>query len=206
MVRKTKEEAQITRGRILDAAEQVFHAQGVAATTLQQVAAEAGVTRGAVYHHFEDKHAIIEAMLARVTLPLEAEAAVTLGQPGAPAPRERLLEHVRKLFAYITHTPRAQRVFDILTTRLEYGAAHEPLRRRKQESRCGFRDQLAATLVTAQRCGDIDRGVPAPQIAIGLFALVDGLIRAWILEPASFDLEAVGQAAVARHLDGYRPR
>ncbi len=206
MARKTKEEALLTRDRILDAAEQVFHTQGVAATSLQQIAAEAGVTRGAVYHHFQDKHEIIEGMLARVTLPLEADMAATLGTPGAPEPRARLVTHVRKLFAYITHTPQAKRVFDILTTRFEYGAAHEPLRRRKHDSRCEFRDQLAATVAHAQACGELAAAPPAGEIAISLLALIDGLIRSWILEPDSFDLERVGATAVQRLLDGFSPR
>jgi len=206
MVRRTHEEAQQTRHQILDAAERVFHAQGVAATSLQQIAAAAGVTRGAVYHHFQDKHEIIEAMLARVILPLEADMAVTLGQAEAPAPLDRIAAHVHKLFGYVTHTPQAQRVFDILTTRFEYGAEQEPLRRRKQASRREFQAQLAATLAVAQRRGELAATPPAAQIAIGLFALIDGLIRSWILEPGAFDLEAIGTAAVRRHLDAHRAR
>ncbi len=206
MVRKTKEEALQTRDRILDAAEQVFHAQGVAASSLQQVAECANVTRGAVYHHFQDKHEIIEAMLSRVILPLEADPAQALADPEAPDPLGRIVAHVHKLFAYIVHTPRARRVFDILTTRFEFGAEHEPLRQRKQASRCEFRDQLAATLAVAQRRGELAPGLVAAELAIGLLALVDGLIRSWILEPGSFDLERLGTATVKRHVEGFRPR
>jgi TetR/AcrR family transcriptional regulator, acrAB operon repressor len=204
MVRKTKEEALQTRDRILDAAEQVFHAQGVAASSLQQVAEAASVTRGAVYHHFQDKTEIIEAMLSRVILPLEADSAQTLSKPEAPDPLGRIVAHVHKLFAYIVHTPRARRVFDILTTRFEFGAEQEPLRQRKQASRCEFRDQLAANLVAAQRHGELAPGLVPAELAIGLLALIDGLIRSWILEPGSFDLERVGTACVQRHLHGLR--
>ena len=49
MVRRTKEEAQETRSQILEAAEKAFYERGVARTTLADIAALAGVTRGAIY-------------------------------------------------------------------------------------------------------------------------------------------------------------
>ena len=55
MPRKTKEEAQETRQRILDAAERVFQMQGVSRTSLAHIADAAGVTRGAIYWHFRNK-------------------------------------------------------------------------------------------------------------------------------------------------------
>ena len=48
MARRTKEEAQETRCQLLDAAEQVFSEKGVAHTSLADVAAAAGLTRGAI--------------------------------------------------------------------------------------------------------------------------------------------------------------
>src|SRR5687768_7926109 len=54
-VRRTKEDAAATRAAVLDASLRVFSRKGYAATRLEEVAAEAGVTRGAVYWHFADK-------------------------------------------------------------------------------------------------------------------------------------------------------
>ena len=72
MVRRTKEEALETRNRILDAAEAVFHARGVARPSLADIAEAAGVTRGAIYWHFKDKSVVFAAMCDRVNLPVEA--------------------------------------------------------------------------------------------------------------------------------------
>ncbi|KUJ92268.1 MAG: TetR family transcriptional regulator, partial [Pseudomonas sp. 63_8] len=63
MARRTKAEAQATRALILDAAEQVFHAQGVSHASLAEVAKAAGVSRGAIYWHFENKIDLFQAML-----------------------------------------------------------------------------------------------------------------------------------------------
>ena len=90
------------RNRILDAAERVFHAQGVAATTLQQIAAAAEVTRGAVYHHFRDKQdfalQVVDAYMVGVHGALDASL----------ADRERPpLDRVRAFFDLVAERRRA---------------------------------------------------------------------------------------------------
>ena len=66
MARRTKEEAQATRDRILDAAELEFQRHGVSRTSLQAIARAAGVTRGAIYWHFKNKPDLFKAMLKRL--------------------------------------------------------------------------------------------------------------------------------------------
>lgn len=70
MVRKTKEDAELTRQRIIDAARTVFLKRGVSRSTLEHIAAEAEVTRGAVYWHFKNKTDIFYALRDRAFLPL----------------------------------------------------------------------------------------------------------------------------------------
>ncbi|MFP8060078.1 TetR family transcriptional regulator, partial [Pseudomonas aeruginosa] len=65
MARKTKEESQRTRDRILDAAEHVFLSKGVAGTTMSDIADHAGVSRGAVYGHYKNKIDVCIAMCDR---------------------------------------------------------------------------------------------------------------------------------------------
>lgn len=59
-----------TRAALLDTATRMFAEKGYAGTTLADVAATAQVTRGAVYHHFENKQALFRAVFER----LESEA------------------------------------------------------------------------------------------------------------------------------------
>ena len=95
MARRTKEEALATRHRLLDAAEVLFQAQGVSQTSLQQIAQQAGATRGAIYWHFKDKADLFNAMMDRVTLPLEAGGArrpAARRRPAATASRRMMVE------------------------------------------------------------------------------------------------------------------
>lgn len=66
MARTTREEAEKTAERILDVATDHFHAHGYGGTDLLTVAGAAGVTRGAVYHHYPNKQALFEAVVARL--------------------------------------------------------------------------------------------------------------------------------------------
>lgn len=64
MPRRTKAESQATATEVRSAAHTLFAAHGYASVRLEQVAAAAGVTRGAVYHHFGSKHGLFIAVLA----------------------------------------------------------------------------------------------------------------------------------------------
>lgn len=65
VVRKTKAETEQTYNALLDAAMMLFTRQGVARTTLNNIAQEAQMTRGAVYWHFDNKDAVIRALWDR---------------------------------------------------------------------------------------------------------------------------------------------
>jgi len=83
-----------TRKRVLDAAKTLFIAKGYAGTGTPEIVAQAGVTRGALYHHFEDKRALylalVEAESAAVAAEIEdagsaADAPIVMLHMGASA-------------------------------------------------------------------------------------------------------------------------
>jgi TetR/AcrR family transcriptional regulator, transcriptional repressor for nem operon len=82
-----------TRSRLLDSARDVIRAKGYAATTVDDICAAAGVTKGAFFHHFESKERLGVAAIER----FEARAgAIFDSAPYAadPDPRERVLGYV----------------------------------------------------------------------------------------------------------------
>jgi TetR/AcrR family acrAB operon transcriptional repressor len=62
-MKRTKEDAALTRQMVLDAALKVFSRKGFSQTTLEAVAREAGLTRGAIYWHFKNKNDMFGAVL-----------------------------------------------------------------------------------------------------------------------------------------------
>jgi len=63
---KKAEQGQATRRELIDIATRLFVAHGYQGTSIDAVLREAGISRGALYHHFADKAALFEAVLDRV--------------------------------------------------------------------------------------------------------------------------------------------
>lgn len=209
MVRRTKEEAQATREHLLDTAEQVFLDRGLSRSSLQDIAAAAGLTRGAIYWHFADKLALFDAMLARVDLPLEqvlvqAEArALTAAGAGAD-PLEGLRTVALAPFELMQAQPRTRRVFTILLHRTEFVGELAPLAGRQNEALRAFLLRLARLMEAARAAGTLGAGIDPHEAAVALLALIDGLLRLCTQADCSAMLMRTVPVAVDALLAGLR--
>lgn len=201
MARRTKAEASATRSLILDTAERVFEAHGVSGASLQQIAQAAGLTRGAIYWHFEDKAALFHAMMERIHLPLEESLqGLRQAEPGEPLKQIRamLVGALRE----VASNAQTQRVFAIAAHKVEYAGEMGSLRERHISGRDACVADVERALRLARRRGHIGTRTPARAAALGLHALIDGLIHNWVLEPHDFDLVKVGTQALDAYLAG----
>ncbi|MFG5408395.1 TetR family transcriptional regulator [Piscinibacter sakaiensis] len=201
MARRTKEEARATRDLLLDTAERVFHQRGVSRTSLNEIAAAAGVSRGAIYWHFEDKADLFNAMMMRVTLPMEQEVQ-GLGSPQAEDPLAQIRRSLLGALHKTATDPQVRRVFEIATHKVEYVDELSGVRERHLGVRNDCLHHVALALEQAMAQGRITDRVPARHIAFGLHALVDGLIQNWMLDPQAFDLVEVGGQVLEAYLAG----
>ena len=192
-----------TRNRLLDAAELLFQAQGVSQTSLQQIAQQAGATRGAIYWHFKDKAALFNAMMERVILPLEAgprAAAAAAGPDDDPlAEIEEGMVHALTL---MTTDPQVRRVFDVATHKVEYTHDMASVQQRHLSARNACVSDFEKALRLAARRDRIKLPVPGDVAAQGLHALISGLIQNWLLDPTAFDLVPTGRRTFNVYLAG----
>jgi TetR/AcrR family transcriptional regulator, acrAB operon repressor len=86
-MKRSKEDAEQTRDRLIDAALKVFCRKGYAATSLEDVAREAALTRGAVYHHFGGKVGLYNALIAAKTAKARGLSAILSDQSLGAAAR-----------------------------------------------------------------------------------------------------------------------
>ena len=201
MVRRTKEEAQETRNRLLDAAEVLFQAQGVSQTSLQQIAHQAGATRGAIYWHFKDKAALFNAMMERVRMPLEAEVAkAVLGANVGPL--DDVEHQMVEALKLMTTDMQVRRVFEIATHKVEYTHDMESVQLRHLAARNTCVIDFERAMVADARRTRRRLPIPAAAAAQGLHALISGLIQNWLLDPAAFDLVATGRQTFRVYLAG----
>lgn len=72
MVRRTRAEMEETRAALLVTARRVFSAQGYGEASMDDLTAQAGLTRGALYHHFGDKKGLLAAVVAQIDAEMDA--------------------------------------------------------------------------------------------------------------------------------------
>jgi TetR/AcrR family transcriptional regulator, acrAB operon repressor len=201
MARRTKQEAQATRSHILDTAELVFEQRGVSGTSLHEIAKAAGVTRGAIYWHFEDKADLFNAMMERATMPLE-EGGGVCGFERNELSLAQMRDGFVAVLRQVVADPQMKRVFGIATHKVEYIGEMDAVRERHLSIRNGCLADVERTLKQAIKRGELARRVPARAAAVGLHALLDGLLQNWMLDPTGFNLVKVGTQVLDAYLAG----
>lgn len=202
MVRKTKEDALATRDSILDAAATLFAERGVSGTTLQHIASAAGVTRGAIYWHFEDKGAMFNAMMERAAMPLEAAMAL-LDKDDTSDPLGELRDYAVGVFRLTVEDPKARRTFEIATLKMEYTDEMSAVRERRALNQADWIKRAESRIRTGVRRGLVRPGAQPCTVAFGMWVLIEGLIRNWLMAP-DFDLVTTGGEIIETHLASLR--
>jgi AcrR family transcriptional regulator len=191
MVRRTKDEAEQTRNTILNAAETVFYQNGVARTSMEQIARAAHVTRGAIYWHFEDKIEVCEAMMQRVFLPQEDILDRLAASPG-DTPLDDLKKACIDALKLIATDKRRQRVVTILMFRCEYVQEMTSIMERRRQCKDHMLDRSLRLFQRAKTLKMLAPGWTPRLAAISLQALMTGLITGGLEGRRDFDLARSG--------------
>ena len=201
MVRRTREAAAATREQLLDAAERVFRDRGVTRTSLAEVAAEAGVTRGAVYWHFRDKADLFVAMCERATSPLDALIEQARGtHEGSPLAALRLL--CIDALAHLSRDTRAHAVFEILFHCSELSGELAGVADRHDRECANARACVETVIRRAVAAGELPRDTDATLATFAIHAYVTGLMHEWTHDPDAFDLRAAAPALIDAFIAG----
>lgn len=194
MPKRTKAEAEATREALLDAAEIIFLERGVSKTSLEQIARQAGMTRGAVYWHFKNKSDLFHAMLERVKMPLRQllDDVEDAERPHAPLESLRLasLHALERL-----QRPRSRRVHTILFHRCESSSDIDMLDLQDRLAQNCY-DTMVERFQEARRTGTLIESIE-PEIACRmLMSMFGGLMHDWLLDPKRYDIGDVGPSMI----------
>lgn len=190
MARRTKAEAEYTRAAILDAAEQLFYKQGVSRTTLEKIAQAAGVTRGAIYWHFQNKADLFTAMLERINIPFQ-QLLDELNDNTELDPLSKLRNLMIQSLQLITSSDQHHRVLTIVFYRCEYIDELNPGVCRQEELEKARLSQIEQILFRAQQAGLLHPQVNPVVAAKALHAYMGGLIANYLLKPDECDLSHI---------------
>lgn len=202
MVGKTREAALATRESLIDAAQTVFRREGVTRTSLAEVAAAAGVTRGAIYWHFRDKNELLAAMCDRTVLPIDA-ALEQAGEEAKADPLGAIRRFAVEALTRLATDERTQAVFEILFHKCELvgDLADDPTGAQSQARReCLHSVERLFEMAVAR--GQLPQGADPALAAHTMHAYVIGIMHEWVLDPSAYDLAKRAPQIIDLYLAG----
>jgi TetR/AcrR family acrAB operon transcriptional repressor len=203
-LRRTKKESERTRQDILAAARKVFARQGVTRTTFEEIAASAGVTRGAIYWHFADKTELFFAMREQIAVPMIDQIDLVLSRADGSDPLAGVERFLRGILGALESDVAARQTFQIMGFKCEYvGELERELG--LQRSRCSeLVSKLTQTYARARRAGLLRIGLRPSMAALETCSFVIGLTRLWLLDAKGSLLRRVARGLISAHVTGHR--
>ena len=190
------------RRQILDAAIRVFARQGFHATRVSDIADEAGVAYGLVYHYFKSKDEVLnELFVERWSLLL---AAIEETDRTTTSPREKLAAVASFIVDSYVHDPELMKVIIVEVTRAanSFGRTHLPEIRHAYQS-------IAKIVADGQGAGAFRTDVDPMFASMSFYGAIEQLLSGWIFEviPASeTSFEQAKELVVTTICDGLERR
>lgn len=177
MVRKTKEEAEKTRKEIIESARKVFHRCGVSRSTLEKIATEAGVTRGAIYWHFQDKAELFFAMREDVFTPMVERTDSFLLSEAYDNPLDAIEASLKEFFRVLDDCTVVREVFDIMISRCEYVDEFASVQEEVGRPARDFLEKMERIYKRAADKGMLREGLDPINMARDTWAFTSGMLH-----------------------------
>jgi len=185
-MRRTKEDAEKTRLKIIEAALTLFSRNGYSNTTLAMIGTEAGYSRGPIYWHFKNKDDLFQAVLAYSQEPLEQLVAQAREADLPPlATIERFVSH---WFELLVEDAWFRQSFEILLNKTELTDAVAVTLKRERKLTRSMIKTLQALVVTAQEQGVVPASQHADDLALMIYTQLMGVTQSWLFAPRLFNL------------------
>ncbi|MGM8935350.1 TetR family transcriptional regulator [Pseudomonas neustonica] len=185
-MRRTKEDAEKTRLKIIEAALTLFSRNGYSNTTLAMIGTEAGYSRGPIYWHFKNKEDLFQAVLAYSQEPLEQ--LVAQARNGELLPLATIERFVTRWFDLLVEDAWFRQSFEILLNKTEMTEAVSATLKRERKLTRSMISTLQELLLAAQEEGAIPQSQPAEQLALMVYTQLMGITQSWLFAPRLFNL------------------
>jgi AcrR family transcriptional regulator len=201
--RLTREDKRLAnRARILQAARNVFAQHGYHGATIGEIAAEAGLSNGAVYYNFANKEDLFLALLDQWRAELIAAVQAAAGRPGSGGPAHSFQDEMRHVIGTLN---RGREWRLLLFEFVTYAARNPDFRERFAAGRQNFTAALAAALADRLAAHRLQPVVPPEQLAVLVSALVNGLALDDLTEPGAIPENLLAAALLALIDPGRQP-
>ena len=177
--RLTRKERQArTRSSLIDSAGRVFSERGIQGASIDQVAEQAGFTKGAFYANFKSKEELFLAMLDERFAERSAEIDRAVGPEGEPEEQARAAG--LGFDRYVAADEEWERLFFEFAA---YAARNAEFRSELVTRYRGLRERIVAIMGRRAEELGIEPPLPLDEIALMTFAMANGAALERVLEP-----------------------
>ncbi len=202
MVRKTKEDAEITRQRIIDAARELFVEHGVSNTSLDTIAKHANVTRGAVYWHFENKTELFHAMREQVFLPLiDRIDATLLSSEKEQNPLTRIESFLLATINTLNEDEATRQTYEVLMAKCEYVDEFAEVLQQILNNCDGIVGNIEQVYQQAQQQALINPKHSPAELAMDTHLFFSGLLHMWVKDSDGSRFRNQAETLIRTHIN-----
>ncbi|MGK7245459.1 TetR family transcriptional regulator [Buttiauxella agrestis] len=186
MARKTKADALKTRQHLLDVAITLFAKNGVSTTTLADIADAAGMTRGAIYWHFDSKVSLFnEIWNIQSCIALEIRRKLKIQNPDNDL--KLLREIIIETLKFISTDRRQHELLQILYHTCEFNG--EMYSEREIRERYWFnRERMRKLLRNCISKGQIPVNTNVELAITIIHGYLSGIVKNWLMQPENLNL------------------
>ena len=202
MVRRTKAEAEQTFHELLDAAVILFLRQGIANTSLKDIADLAGKTRGAIYWHFDNKDSVVQALWQRNAETYHQSLTKMASAIETEDPAKSFRQEIKNLIQNLLGDEEFGKVLRIVIHSVEFTDEHTLLQNFLTDKKSDFILALKSSIEMLQRQHKIRVKLSSELLSQALFSYIHGLVDNY-LKPGhdSLDLVKDGDVLIDMFLD-----
>lgn len=199
-MRRTKDEAAVTRATLLKTALTVFSSKGYSAATLDDVAKAAKMTRGAIYWHFKSKADLYNTLVEEVSARGAAVVQQAIAEGGS------LIEILRRVFvrqcALIEEDREARAVMELALFKTGLDPELQAGRKNQLEAGNALIEGVAAAMQQGVAQSVLRNDIDPADMARAFLALENGVIQLWLASPRSFSLKASSETFADIFMEG----
>lgn len=194
----TKKSSRNTKGRIVSAAWKLFYAQGYDNTTVEEIIAESGTSKGSFYHYFEGK----DALLFSLSYLFDEKYEELIDRIPAQADSfETLMFLNRELFAMIENSVSMDLLARLYSSQLVTRGEKHLLDHNRT-----YYKLLRNIISEGQQRGELSAEATVNEMMQAYAMFERALLYDWCLSEGSYSLTRYGQTMLPRFFGGYRTK
>lgn len=199
-MRKTKAEALQTREALLCAALDVFYHKGVSQTSLQEIAAHAGLTRGALYWHFKNKEDLFDALFQQFFHELSSQLDADIAAQ-SPDLWQNFAHSAEQAFMRLATNEAHRKFCHIVHLNCEHTDNNHTFTALLQQYQQLWRHRLRTVFTLCLHQQKLPENIDINLATLYFQSMMMGLTDLWLHNTEAFDIEVVAPLFIATNME-----